>query len=1097
MTARFARPAVSKKDNRVSAYNLLPEVMPMTSLRPFMLILLALAALWPTREPRGDLDAAGQERQLDALVTLDRWALSGPPIADSLGRSALAVSVKDPPNGQSASIELTADFAQPDRRWVSVDYEGPPIPGRCREISMMAWTDSPGVRLEMVLEDSAGGWFTRELSLPSAAAWHRLRAEVGSGRDWRPWLRRGEAARPIEQPVALRRVRLLRPESNAHATVVCRLADLRAQSDQSGFDMLEAQVSSGRAGNVFVSGETPSLQVRMVNRADRPVRIALRLTYAAFDAEVGSAQGPPPITMTRRAARVDLGSVAVAPGETYTRRVRCPTSIYGVHRVVLSAADGARERRWHGSFAYVRASEPGRRSASRRRPPWSAGSRFGICGNIGGFRDDLEAVAKRLNGIAGAGWSRVGLAWQQVNGAPRVWAWDPPALAEGPVGAALRSARTPLRAPHDASQSCPDEVTLAFWARISGPNGLDQVAVRKWGPGDRRNYGAYFDRETGAFTFSAGYENRRGVIANISAGVSAYDGQWHHYAATYSRHIRSVCLYVDGTLLTAANHDGGRLRTTTADLMLAQDFAGDLDEVMVYRRALGPADIAALVRKADPPRDGLVAWYAFNDPARIGRNTAGNAPSVTDLVRDEPDGVKLAREAASEGMATLAILGFPPAWASSQPDAARFWLHEPEDNAWTGYVQQVTRQYKDLIAHWEIWNEPNTDAFWQPRPDPERYLRTLKSAYGAAKRGNPRCTVLMPGLRGPSGKRSPEARAYLDRLLGLGAARYCDAISVHPYRDGSPEETDLVGDLKWIAQRSAVSGARRPLWLTEMGWPTHTPDGVTPRTQAAYLARAYLLAASTGLVERMFWYRLHDSGPDRTYADDNYGLCEEDMTPKPAFFAHRTMAVLLGDARPDGELSVGGGVRALCFRSPQERFAAIWHPSGRTWVAVHVGKQRVTMTDLMGNSASVASPHGVLLLEADDMPKFVRGLSATVKAQSGLIATVGPLPALTSQGPDAVSRQSPPSDVRVRIRNPYPAPVAAAVTATCGRGVEIMSPATKLSIAASGVAEFRLRVRAARGAEPGQVPLTISARLPGGTVTMHIELTVRSAGPRS
>ncbi|MBM3496392.1 MAG: hypothetical protein FJX72_19035, partial [Armatimonadetes bacterium] len=670
-----------------------------------------------------------------------------------------------------------------------------------------------------------------------------------------------------------------------------------------------------------------------------------------------------------------LGQVVLPAGGARLLRFKQPASVYGPYDVLVTFGQREAVRKWRGSFAYMRTSDvPGRSSGPL--------SRFGACGNVGGFDALLKPATERLNRMGGFGWTRIGLAWAQVNPAPGVWAWDPPTPTAGPVGTAARIGGRTYRAPHNSVLNCPDEVTIACWARLDGPTGARQIALRKWGPGVARNYGAFFDRETGAFTFSAGYErgpgaapaSRRQAVVEFNAGPNTWDRQWRHYAATYSRHIRSVCLYVDGVLRTSAIHDGGRLRTNDADLLIGQDLAGDLDEVLVYRRALGPADIAALARKSSPPKDGLLAWYSFDVPGGIGRNRAvvavtaagrvaagsprapfGGSANVTpplaaanvapksrrqlDLVPVEPDGARLALEAHAQGMRTLAILGFPPAWASSRPDAPRFWVHEPDLKAWSAYVEAVTRQYRDRISCWEIWNEPNSAEFWEPAPDPARYLTVLKVAYAAAKRGNPRCKVVMPGLGGlPADGRANRNRLlplapdrdYMDRLLSLGAARYCDAISVHPYPSGTPEETDLAGDLRWIAAKCAATGVKRPIWITEIGWPTQVPvaggtpallgqGGVSERMQSALLARTAIVAVGSGLVERMFWFRLHDSGPDRMSADDSFGLCREDLSPKPAFFAHRTVAVLLGDARPTGEIALGRHVIAKVFQSPNER----------------------------------------------------------------------------------------------------------------------------------------------------------------------------------
>jgi hypothetical protein len=655
-----------------------------------------------------------------------------------------------------------------------------------------------------------------------------------------------------------------------------------------------------------------------------------------------------------------------------------------------------------------------------------------------------------------------------------VWAWDPPSAVPGPIGAAAGVRGRVYRAKHTPALDCPDEVTVAFWARLDGPSGARQIAVRKWGPGDARNYGAYFRRDTGAFCFSAGYSRKPGAVVEFTAASGAWDGRWRHYAATYSRHIRSVCLYVDGALQTSAAHDGGKLRTTDSDLIVGDGLAGDLDDILVYRRALGPADVAALARKAPPPRDGMVARYAFDGPGAMGRNSA-TPTGMPELVPDEPDAVRIARQARVEGMMTLAILGFPPAWASAEPGSDDFWRHEPDLKAWSAYVEAVVRRYGDRIGHWEIWNEPNSAEFWAPRPDPARYLAVLKVAYAAAKRADPRCTVIMPGLA----SQGPGPDAFMDRLLELGAARHCDAISLHPWAGGSPERTDLARSIGRIARLCAQHGTARPIWVTELGWSTEIPGGLTERDQAAMLARSAILTVGSGAVERLFWFRLHDSGPDRMDPDDNFGLCREDLSPKPAYFAHRTVAVLLGDSRPSGSVTLGATVQAKLFRSAKETLAAIWRPEGSETVALNVGQAPVTVTDLMGNSRAARTHAGVLLIRADDLPVFVRGVPGRLTGVADLVTVQPPLR---------------PDTLRVRVRNPYPMPVAVQLKAEARGAVAELAAATQ-AVPARGAATVAVRLRyPPRDQGKDGALVTIHATYPGGIATRSVPVA-RPATP--
>src|SRR3989475_7556093 len=89
------------------------------------------------------------------------------------------------------------------------------------------------------------------------------------------------------------------------------------------------------------------------------------------------------------------------------------------------------------------------------------------------------------------------------------------------------------------------------------------------------------------------------VFTEIVSSLAYNDGDWHHAAAVLRSGL--VRLYVDGVLVaqdTTNPITSARSSTQTIIGRVASDFAGDIDEVFVFSRALIGADIAAL---APPP----------------------------------------------------------------------------------------------------------------------------------------------------------------------------------------------------------------------------------------------------------------------------------------------------------------------------------------------------------------------------------------------------------------------------------------------------------------------------------------------------------------
>src|SRR2546426_4575891 len=100
------------------------------------------------------------------------------------------------------------------------------------------------------------------------------------------------------------------------------------------------------------------------------------------------------------------------------------------------------------------------------------------------------------------------------------------------------------------------------------------------------------------------------VFTEIVSPLAYNDGDWHHAGAVLRSGL--VRLYVDGVLVaqdTTNPITSVRPSTQTAVGRVASAFAGDIDEILVFSRALSDAEIAALAPPTPPRTDGLVLSY--------------------------------------------------------------------------------------------------------------------------------------------------------------------------------------------------------------------------------------------------------------------------------------------------------------------------------------------------------------------------------------------------------------------------------------------------------------------------------------------------------
>lgn len=271
------------------------------------------------------------------------------------------------------------------------------------------------------------------------------------------------------------------------------------------------------------------------------------------------------------------------------------------------------------------------------------------------------------------------------------------------------------------------------------------------------------------------------------------------------------------------------------------------------------------------------------------------------------------------------------------------------------------------IDYWEVWNEPNLPSFYKGTA--EDYFSILRVAFANIRRADPAAKVVGCSTAGTDLK-------FIEKVMALGGARYLDAISIHPYRyPRRPEDPlwTLKGDVLKTKALIEKYGGGKEIWVTELGWPTHVGErAVDLRTQANYLARAYLEVLSTRAVHTLHWYDLKNDALDASSNEANFGVVLFDLKPKPAMVALRTLTTMLEDGRfLQGTES--GPVRAYQFAREGDDGAiwAIWSHEPCGPVSLRPLAGQVVLTDLMGNAQTVTPRDDALTIVPLESPVFL------------------------------------------------------------------------------------------------------------------------------
>ena len=222
------------------------------------------------------------------------------------------------------------------------------------------------------------------------------------------------------------------------------------------------------------------------------------------------------------------------------------------------------------------------------------------------------------------------------------------------------------------------------------------------------------------------------------------------------------------------------------------------------------------------------------------------------------------------------------------------------DNKWANFVWLAVNRYKPGgilaqangwpagvgVTHWEMWNEPDLDIFWDaPLED---YARLLKVGYLVAKQADPNAQILFAGLANNYAKLN-YYRDVLDIFADDPQAEdygfFHDILATHSYFHAWKS---------WFHVYRAAGAMKahsldKPIWLNESGvpawndypgpvWDPMSALRATSDEQAAYAIQSAFYAVFAG-ADNIFHFQLYDGCGNQPAGTDfpphNGELCDD------------------------------------------------------------------------------------------------------------------------------------------------------------------------------------------------------------------------------
>lgn len=281
--------------------------------------------------------------------------------------------------------------------------------------------------------------------------------------------------------------------------------------------------------------------------------------------------------------------------------------------------------------------------------------------------------------------------------------------------------------------------------------------------------------------------------------------------------------------------------------------------------------------------------------------------------------------------------------------------------AFANFAKQAVGHYKNKQIIWEIWNEPNV-AFWKPMSNSNNYFKLVMDTIYAIKSKDRNAYIIALAL-------AKFDYVYLNSLGRLGLFNYINAISVHPYREENPET--VIEDYKKMRVLIRGYNHNRNMGIISGEWGYSTSwAGMNDIKQAQYCIREYLINIMSG-VNISIWYDWKNDGTNKNDSQHNFGTVNNNLTPKPTYYAIKTMNTTIDGYRYLRRIdTISNSDYVLLFKRGKKVIYVLWTTNRSHNVSINLKGNIVKVIELMGNSYKIKASDKKYNINIDNSVKY-------------------------------------------------------------------------------------------------------------------------------
>jgi hypothetical protein len=303
--------------------------------------------------------------------------------------------------------------------------------------------------------------------------------------------------------------------------------------------------------------------------------------------------------------------------------------------------------------------------------------------------------------------------------------------------------------------------------------------------------------------------------------------------------------------------------------------------------------------------------------------------------------------------------------------------------AYARYAEFVAHHFKGRVKMLEVWNEWGGTTGGTHHGKPDDYVKLLIPTYARIKAVDPLITVI-----GGAVSSQDLHNGWLRGMLKAGAITHVDAISIHTYtyyqEDESRRSADAWKDFVIETEQDikAITGRSNfPIYITEMGWPTHVgPKGSDPGLASDYFSQMLFMARTLPFIKGIWKYDFRDDGSNQADPENNFGMLTFDGRPKPGYDAIKSISKIIESATFVGDIqNLSSGTEGVSFKTVGgRRGAAIWNKDSSDATSedvkvrkLDVGETRAEVKPVRGPSPMQASPTDSSTVKVTRTPTLV------------------------------------------------------------------------------------------------------------------------------